>query len=30
MSDFADKLAFPKPVSAKKKGKYQLYSPFVR
>ncbi|XP_058958401.2 dynein axonemal assembly factor 9 isoform X1 [Pocillopora verrucosa] len=29
MSDFADKLAFPRPVSAKKKGKHQLYSPFV-
>lgn len=30
MSDFADKLAFPRPVSAKEKGKHQLYSPFVR
>ncbi|XP_022802915.1 uncharacterized protein C20orf194-like isoform X2 [Stylophora pistillata] len=29
MTDFADKIAFLRPVSAKKISRYQLYSPFV-
>lgn len=30
MSDFASKIAFPRPISAKKKNKHQLFSPAVR